>query len=68
MVMIKHGTVRMYIMKMGTGNYVGNMHNGIAKTGPPLIWDKGGSEELNDGNQKITPKHVLRKNNTYSLG
>ena len=30
--------------------------------------DKGGSEELNDGNQKITPKHVLRKNNTYSLG
>ena len=53
---------------MGTGNYVRNMHNGIAKTGPPLIWDKGGSEELNDGNQKITPKHVLRKNNTYSLG
>ena len=40
----------------------------IAKRGPPLIWDKGGSEELNDGNQKITPKHVLRKNNTYSLG
>lgn len=64
MVMIKHGTVRMY----KHGNYVGNMHNWIAKRGPPLIWDKGGSEELNDGNQKITPKHVLRKNNTYSLG